>query len=81
MFTTAVNGLPVPIGEGFPTEGSVLYQLIVPPLPVAVNIGAGSFTQTWTRGLVLGGGGCWFTMTSTVAGWLSHPEALLSVTQ
>ena len=45
VLTKGINGLPFPIGMGLPIEGSLSYQLIVPPLPFAVTLGGASSKQ------------------------------------
>ena len=44
-FTGGLKGFPVLMGGTPPPEGSLLYQLIVPPLPVAETLGTASFKQ------------------------------------
>ncbi len=75
------KGLPVPIGVGEPKEGSLSYQLIVPPLPETVIEGGVSFKHTGSGGVMVGAAGESFTVTVTWVGALSQLLAFNSVIQ
>ena len=81
VFIVGTKGLPLPIGAGLPIAGSVLYQNIVPPLPLANKEGVGSSTQINTFGSETGADGGAFTVTKIMAAVLSQLLLLVSVTQ